>query len=304
MSSKATLIFNPVSGQGNSDQDLEIIQKVLSPEMELDIQMTSEKMGADQLIQEAVKRGVTRVIASGGDGTISAVAAGLIHTEIPLGIIPRGTANALASALGIPNNLEEACQIILNGKKRVIDTALCNERTMVLLAGVGFEAETVEETETDMKKRWGILAYVLAGLQQLQDFKQFELEIELEDKIITISQVTALTVANIAPPTSILAQGPEGIIPDDGMLDITVVVTPVNLTNAVAASYHLLQTALQGEAAQRDDIGYLRCPKIRITTNPPQKVVLDGEIIGKTPLEIECNPQSLILYVPDIDTMA
>jgi YegS/Rv2252/BmrU family lipid kinase len=222
-----------------------------------------------------------------------------VGTNIPLGAIARGTANAFAAALGIPNTIEDACQTILGGVERVVDAAFCNGKPMVLLAGIGFEAETVEKTNRAAKARLGMVAYVMAGIQQLRELEKFEVEIETEDKLISVT-ASAITIANAAPPTSILAQGPAGIIVDDGLLDLTVV-APANITGAIAASYHLLQTALQGSRAQRDDIGYLRARRFKVTTNPPQKVVIDGEVIGTTPIEVECVAGGLTLLVPKVE---
>ncbi|MBD2185280.1 YegS/Rv2252/BmrU family lipid kinase [Planktothrix sp. FACHB-1355] len=266
---------------------------------QLEILLTTPEVDAATLVQEAVARGAETVIASGGDGTISAVAAGLVGTNIPLGVISRGTANAFAAALGIPNTIPAACQTILGGVTRKIDAAYCNGKPMVLLAGIGFEAETVEKADREAKNRFGMLAYILAGVQQLRELERFESEIETDDKIITVT-AAAVTVANVAPPTSILAQGPAGLISDDGLLDVTIV-APMNIAGAIAASYHLLQTALSGNAAQRDDIGYLRTRKVKINTHPPQKVVLDGEPIGTTPIEIECVPGGLTLILPLVE---
>jgi diacylglycerol kinase family enzyme len=72
----------------------------------------------------------------------------------------------------------------------------------------------------------------------------------------------------------------------------------VNRTAAIAASYHLLQTAIRGDAAARDDIGYLRSKRLKVTTDPPQKVVLDGELLGTTPIDVECIPGGLTILVP------
>lgn len=141
-----------------------------------------------------------------------------------------------------------------------------------------------------------MLAYVFSGLVQLRGFESFEAEIETEDKIIRTVTAGAITVANAAPPSSVLAQGPAGIIHDDGLLDVTIVALK-NWTGAIAASYHLLNTGLRGDAAKRDDIGYLRAKWVKVTTDPPQKIVLDGEIIGKTPVEIECIPGGLTIFV-------
>ena len=296
MKRSACLIFNPVAGQSDPEQDLSSIRALLEPEIDLDIRLTTPEVDAGQLAQEAVKQGVHTIIASGGDGTLSAAAEALMGTSIPLGVISRGTANAFASALGIPDTIEAACQTILAGKTKVVDTALCNGKPMVLLVGIGFEAEVVEKADRETKNRLGMLAYILAGVKQLRDFDTFEATIETDERVITVN-AAAVTIANAAPPTSILAQGPAGIIYDDGLLDLTVV-APENRAGAIASAYHLLQTALRGDAAERDDIGYMRARRIKVTTNPPQKVVLDGEIIGTMPIEVECIPGGLTILVP------
>jgi YegS/Rv2252/BmrU family lipid kinase len=290
------LIFNPVSGQGNSDQDLSLIQEYLASEMNLEVKYTTEETSADQLAHEAIEAGASCVIASGGDGTVSQVAEVLVGTDIPLGVIARGTANAFANALNIPNTIEEACQTILAQNQRQIDVAKCNGKLMTLLAGVGFEAETIDNTQREMKNQFGILAYFFSGLSQLQELKTFHAELETDDKIIQV-KAAAITVANIAPPSSVLAQGPAGIVMDDGLLDVTIV-SPQNKLSAIAASYHLFQSAANEDEAQRDDIGYLRTRQIKIKTDPDQKVTVDGEMRGKTPVEIECIPKELIVLVP------
>ncbi len=296
MKRSACLIFNPVAGQSDPEQDLSQIRSLLEPEIDLDIRLTTPEVDANQLAYEAVEQGVHMVIASGGDGTLSAAAEALVGTRIPLGLISRGTANAFASALGIPTTIEGACQTILDGATKVVDAAQCNGKPMVLLAGVGFEAEMVEKADREAKNRLGMLAYILAGVKQLREFDTFEAKIETDEKVITVT-AGAVTIANAAPATSILAQGPAGIIYDDGLLDLTVV-APENRAGAIASAYHLLQTAFRGDAAERDDIGYLRARRIRVTTDPPQKVVLDGEIIGTTPIEVECVPGGLTILVP------
>lgn len=291
------LIFNPSAGQGNPEQDLAKIRELLEPTIELDIRFTTEELDADAIATEAIAQGATSIIASGGDGTLSAAASALVGTNIPLGIISRGTANAFAAALELPDTIEAACETILGGLTRVIDAAKCNDRPMVLLAGIGFEAETVDRADRRAKNRFGVLAYVMAGIQQLRELESFEAEIETADKIIKLS-AAAITVANAAPPTSVLAQGPAGVVFDDGLLDVTVV-APITRAGAIAASYHLLQTALNESATERDDVGYLRAKRVIVKTEPPQKVVLDGEIIGYTPIDVECVPGGLTIFVPE-----
>jgi YegS/Rv2252/BmrU family lipid kinase len=297
----AYLIFNPVAGQGDAEQDLAKIRAILEPSIALEIHQTTAEVDADQLALVAVKQGVESVIVAGGDGTISATANALMETGIPLGIICRGTANAFANALDLPTTIEAACETILAGETRVVDAAKCNNMPMILLAGIGFEAETVDRTDRESKNRLGLLAYILAGIEQLGQMTQFDAEIETDDKIIHVT-AAAITIANAAPPTSILAQGSAGVIFDDGLLDVTIV-APTNRTGAIAASYELLTSALKGDATTRPDIGYLRTKKLTITTEPPQKVVIDGEVQGTTPVTIECIPNGLTVFSPQTEAL-
>lgn len=297
MTHKTCLIFNPVAGQGNPDQDLATIQSLLdTDEIDLEIVVTTAECEPGELAKAAIDRGARSIIASGGDGTLSAVAAALMGTDIPLGVISRGTANAFANALELPTTIPEACESILAGHTKVVDMARCNGLPMVLLAGIGFEAETVELADRAAKNRLGMMAYVLAGIQQLRNLDRFEVEIEMEDKIVSVS-AAAITIANAAPATSILAQGSAEVVFDDGLLDLTIV-APKTALGAIATSFDLLSSTLRGTASQREDVGFLRSKRFKVTTTPPQKVVLDGEVIGSTPIEVECLPGGLTVFAP------
>ena len=296
MTLTACLIFNPVAGQGDSEQDLATIKRHLEPEFTLDIQFTTKEIDGAELARQAVMNDAKIIIASGGDGTISAVTESLIETDIILGVIARGTANAFANALGIPDTVEAACENILAGTIKKVDAAMCNDKPMILLAGIGFEAETVKDADREAKDRLGMLAYILSGLKQLQEFEEFTAEIETKDKVITVD-ASAVTIANAAPPSSVLAQGTAGVIFDDGLLDITIL-APQTKTGAIATSIRLLQSGGNEQAVEREGVGYLRSSWVKVSTDPPQKVVLDGEIVGKTPIEVKCIPGGLNVFVP------
>lgn len=294
----AHLIFNPAAGQGNSTQDLLLIQQILSPQIQLEIHLTAPDVSLTQLVEEAIAVQPDLIIASGGDGTVSAVAGAMISTGIPLAILPRGTANAFAAALNIPANLRAACELILAGTTRVVDAAYCNGLPMVLLAGIGFEAEMVERASREMKNRLGTLAYILAGIQQLNEQVLFSVQVKIDD-VDNEFQAGAVTVANAAPPTSVLAQGLGEVVEDDGLLDVTIS-TPSSMFQAVNSMISLFGAALIKSAPNRQDIVHLRTQRITITTDPPQKVVVDGEIIGTTPVEVECIPGGLTVFAPPL----
>lgn len=299
----AHLIFNPVSGQGDPNQDLKLIRKILEPQIQVNVILTEPEVSPGQQAREAIAAGADLVIASGGDGTVSAVAEAVMQTDIPLGVIPRGTANAFSVALGIPTSLPDACETILAGTTRQVDVATCNGAPMVLLGGIGFEAETVERANREMKNRFGVLAYIVAGMQQLADQEPFEAELEINGQLDKFD-CSAITVANVAPPTSVMAQGFGEVISDDGLLDVTIGLSPTEAQGmtarlqGVGTIAELFAAAIAKRPAQNEDILSLRVPKIKVVTIPPQKVVVDGEIIGTTPVEFECIHNGLTILAP------
>ncbi|UFP93091.1 YegS/Rv2252/BmrU family lipid kinase [Gloeobacter morelensis] len=297
----ACLIYNPVAGQGDAEADLRLIRSFLEPVFDLDIRFTTPEVGANALACAAVERGTQLVIASGGDGTLSAAAEALVGTGIPFGVISRGTANAFANALGLPLTLELACEAIIDGATRAVDVATCNGLPMVLLAGIGFEAEAVARTSREAKNWFGTLAYVWSGLQQLAEMQSFWVAIETPDLHIQTT-ATAITIANAAPPTSVLAQGCGACVFDDGLLDITVV-APNSAMEALAAAFDLFSSAVRAAALDRPDVGHLLAPWVRVVTDPPQVVAIDGEVVARTPLEVVCVPGGLRVIVPVDDLL-
>lgn len=294
----AHLIFNPISGKGNAQQDLLLIKSLLEPHLHLDIHQTTPEKTAEELTELAIAKQADIIIACGGDGTVSAVAGALVNTNIPLGIIPRGTANAFSMAFSIPSitPIRSACDLILAGKTRVIDVGRCNERTMILLAGVGYEAETIERADREAKNRWGVLAYMMAGWRQLTEQQLFDIEIEI-DGVAKTFQAGAITIANAAPPTSFLAQGLGKVIMNDGLLEV-MIITSKNTLQAVNAGVRMFGSAIFQTPTQHEDTIALRTKRVKVSAYPPQKVVLDGEIIGTTPIEVECIPNGLTVLAP------
>lgn len=300
----AYLIFNPVAGQGNPDQDLALIRQILEPQVQLHTIFTTADLDPAEQAREAIatiQENQTEdesgfIIASGGDGTVSAIASSTIETGIPLGVIPRGTANAFSNALGIPTNLKAACETIAAGHTRRVDAARCNDIPMILLAGVGLEAGMVDKANRDLKNRLGPLAYILSGAQQLFDQEPFKVTLEMDGEAIEL-KTSALTVANAAPPTSIMAQGFGEVIPDDGLLEVTIATSEdkLQVINAIAS---LFASGLVKSQVQREDIVCLRTQRLKITTDPPQKLVVDGEILEANPVTFDCIPKGLTIFTP------
>ncbi|MEM9213322.1 MAG: methylglyoxal synthase [Cyanobacteria bacterium P01_F01_bin.150] len=301
---EAYLIFNPVAGQGNPDRDLAMIRQILEPQVNLHtiftqpdidpVDQAKEAIAALRDLQDEDTPGC--IIASGGDGTVSAIAGVTLETGIPLGIIPRGTANAFAVALGLPTDLKRACETIAAGNTRMVDAAYCNNIPMVLLAGVGFEASMVSNANRELKDNFGRLAYIFSAAQQFFTQEEFNVKVELDDQVLEF-KTPAVTVANAAPSTSVMAQGFGEVIPNDGLLDVTI---PFANTwrEGINASASLLGSALAQTQIKDTNLVCLRTKHLKLTTDPPQTLVVDGEIMEANPIEFTCIPKGLTIFSP------
>lgn len=246
--------------------------------------------------REAVSSGARIVVAAGGDGTVSMCATALVGTNVELGVLPLGTSNSFAAALEIPNDLDGAIANLARSDRRVIDVATVNGRTMILHCMIGFHAETIADTSTTSKQRWGVLAYAASAVKKLGALEDFAVEMTTREHVVKCRAI-AVAAANIAPLKTVLAHGPSHLLGDDGRVDITIVAAGT-IAEAIAAGVHLYRTGRANEPASRDNIGSFSTPHVQIVTDPPQLVLVDGEEAGTTPITIETIPRALTVIAP------
>jgi YegS/Rv2252/BmrU family lipid kinase len=256
--------------------------------------------GAGACARAAIERGAQIVVAAGGDGTVSGVAAELVGTRARLGVLPLGTSNSFAAALGIPGDLDGALDVIASDAERTLDVAVVRgadgARTMVLHCMVGFHADVIGETTTDAKRRWGVLAYAASAVKELARVDTFAAELTTDVGVVRC-RATAIAAANLAPLKTVLAHGPSHLLGDDGRVDITIVAAET-MAEAIATGVHLWRTARDGEPAARDSVGSLSTARVTITAEPAQHVLVDGEPFGTTPISIETLPRALRVIAP------
>ena len=304
-SRRGYLIFNPIAGQGDPETELAEIRSYLEPQFMLQVWKTQPNLDpadqAKELIKEikafdAEGEGESIIIASGGDGTVGAVASALQGSDIPLGIIPRGTANAFSVALGIPTGVKAACTNLLLGNLRRVDVAVCNERPMILLAGLGFEAGMVDKASRELKNILGPMAYIFSGARQLVDQQPFQATMQIDGNEYQLD-TSAITVANAAPATSVMAQGFGEVIPDDGLLEV-IVATPKDRMAGFSVLSSLAWSAIKSSNANHSNIACFRTKQIEIKLNDVQKLVIDGEVLDAETVTVSVNPQALQVVAP------
>ena len=162
------------------------------------------------------------MIVAGGDGTVHAVACGLIGTETTLGIIPTGTMNNLARSLHIPETIEEACAVIAKGKTHAIDVGKINDHLFIEVAGIGLEAALFPAAEEFKSPgMWSTLHGIMSGLRTIMAFRPTTLHIALDNKKRRAIDAIQVTICNAPYYGAHLEVAPEALM-DDGLLDIVI----------------------------------------------------------------------------------
>lgn len=293
------LIVNPVSGGGSWSEHQEMIEQLLSPSFEIDIKMTTADLSAKTIAKQNKDKGYKIIVACGGDGTVNEVADALVDSDICMGIIPLGTTNALSHVLyGVQvkfRPIKTACNVILQGYLRKIDTAICNQETMVLIAGLGFEQRMITLANRENKNESGEMAYIQAlGSAINQNEKQrYKIRVNCgEQKLI---EATSLVVANAAPFTTILAQGGDSPSPLDGQLDMTVLNTDAQTMLPIAALGLRGLTRRWMASNEIEGIRHEKVNEILIEDENDSELdyVIDGEVRKSNSIHIKIKPSSL-----------
>ncbi len=175
------VIINPASG--NDEPMLNIINDVFGQyEIAWDARVTHGPGEAAELARRAAEAGCDLVVSYGGDGTLMEVVNGLMGTDMPIGILPGGTGNAVAAELGIPPTTADALRIIAtSATRRRLDVGLMNQRYFLLRAYTGFPEDYTATRE--MKDRYGSLAYPLSALRFLKNYPPARFRIEVDDEV-------------------------------------------------------------------------------------------------------------------------
>ncbi|TMO08899.1 hypothetical protein CWB60_04705 [Pseudoalteromonas sp. S327] len=293
---KAVIIANPVSGTKMWQDKEHLIVARLSAYYDLEVLTTTKDIDGIELAKQAIKDKPDIIIACGGDGTVTEVASVLVNTQCKLGIIPMGTANALAHVLmGISSKIipvEQACDLIIDGQTQTIDTAYCNDELMLLLAGIGYEQSMVEKADRDSKNESGQLAYLSGFFQAFSEQKAQTLYVTLDDNQMQEVNTNSFIVANAAPFTTLLAQGGGQPDHEDGLLDINwLLPSDENTTRVLSIAELMFSSITQTHLAISSH--HTNAKKVTITADEEIKYVLDGEIKTADTLTITVDPASL-----------
>ncbi|RYG75261.1 YegS/Rv2252/BmrU family lipid kinase, partial [bacterium] len=217
-------IINPASGSFDDDFRPNIEQALKALDVDFVIRETDPDEGALPVVREAIENGATQIIACGGDGTIMSAVDALAHIEDEprtiFSIIPGGTANLLAQALKIPEDVEKAAQIAIRGRDRLIDLGQCGDQFFALGLGMGLTEKLISGTSSKEKERLGRLAYAKAMLAEMGQ-KPHRFSFQLDDGEEMTAAGVALVVANAGEISGKWKFAPDAEM-DDGLLDLCI----------------------------------------------------------------------------------
>ncbi len=268
--------------------------------------------------RDAIAARVTAVLTAGGDGTVRAVAEGMLDSGIPMVLIPSGTGNLLARNLSLPlSRLSESVATAVTGVDHAIDVGVAEltrddgsveRHAFVVMVGIGLDAKMIAATNPELKKRVGWLAYVEATARIVRDVDAVRLRYTLDGSAERSTTIHTLLIGNCgALPGGVLIL-PDAQI-DDGLLDV-VAMRPKNLWGWMRVSYAVvwengvLQKSKVGKRILAADkrvraLRYFQGRRMTLAFERPEEFEIDGEEMGLvTRLEVRVAPASLVVRVP------
>ncbi|MEH2175647.1 lipid kinase [Nostoc sp.] len=289
MSSRALLLVNRHARQGQKGLS-EAIQSLKTFGFDLIEESTEDPKHLAEVILRHKDR-VDLVIIGGGDGTLNAAVDALIETQLPLGILPLGTANDLARTLEIPNSLNEACKIIADGHLQRIDLGCVNGKHFFNVASMGLSVKITQRLTKEVKRRWGVFAYAATALQVLLEARPFTAEIAINGELVRVKTVQ-IAVGNGRYYGGGMAVADDATI-DDQRLDLY----SLEIEHWWQVVL-LLPSMRQGRHIHWQSVRSHQGQEIEIHTRKPRPINTDGEITTYTPAHFRVIPKAIAVFVP------
>lgn len=176
---------------------------------------------APKQVKRALEDGAELLFVWGGDGMVQRAVDAMAGSKTPLAILPAGTANLLATNLGIPQDIERAVAVGFRGERRLLDVGRFNGERFAVMAGAGFDAAMIEQADGKLKDRLGRVAYVWTGSQNLRA-KPFKAKIDVDGVPWYAGDASCILFGNVGHLFGGIEVFRDGR-PDDGRLEVGVV---------------------------------------------------------------------------------
>jgi YegS/Rv2252/BmrU family lipid kinase len=309
---RVALIYNPASGQISARRKA-AVEKALAVLREAGV--TAEAMETRQAgeatlhAREAMNAGCDTVLACGGDGTVHEIVQSLVGTDVALGVIPLGTANALAANLGLVGAPAKTARKLLGATPERISVGRIHyqdqagnpaSRYFVVAAGIGADALVMSRMDAGLKRRLGYVLYVIECFRTwaTSSFPLFEAALPANGhgagRVVDVSQLLAVRVRSFG---GVLGKLAPGASVSNGSLSLLAFKTQSRLHYLA-----FMMAALAGRHSFNGTVELLETPSIDCRAHNGVResllVEADGEVLGSLPVRLEVAPHSLTLLVP------
>jgi diacylglycerol kinase (ATP) len=255
---------------------------------------------AGEIARRALDRGADLILVAGGDGTINEAVNGMVHSEVPLGILPAGTANVLANELGIGQSMERAAEVLVRSTSERVALGLISSeigsgrqdlrRHFLLMAGAGLDAEIVHHLNQRMKETFGKVAYWIGGFSKVGR-RIPEFTVLADGREYRASFALLSRVRNYG--------GDLEIAPTISLLDDEFEMVLFEGESSLGFLKYMLAVVVHQQQTMRG-ITILRTRQAEFSAPADSKihVQVDGEYAGLAPARVEIVPNALTLLVP------
>ena len=292
---RVLLITNPAAAR-TDPHVVRTVSTVLEREgWEVDVVGTTRPGHAAELARDGVRDGVDVIAVYGGDGTTMQAVQGLMGSEVPVALIPGGTGNLLAGNLRLPRDPAQAARIVATGVPRAVDLGRMDRpegpRFFAVACGAGFDAELMNTTTTEAKRRWKMGAYVVRAAEAIVDVRNAPTRVLVDGRTIDTAAASVMVVncPEFIPP---FLKFRSGVSLDDGLFDV-IILSADGFLDSVGA---LLQ--LVGGGPPGGGVHFARGHEVTVEMDPAHAVQADGDAAGATPFTARVLPGALRVLVP------
>lgn len=294
---KLYFIFNLQSGKATIGSKLGLVIDMFTKAgYEVTARPTQERLDACAAAKYACNVGYDLIVCSGGDGTLNEVIQGVMKSDdkIPIGYIPAGSTNDFARGVGIPKEIEEAVQWIINGKPYPCDIGSFNDKYFTYIAAFGAFIEVTYETSQQAKNMLGHAAYILNGLTRLKSIKSYHMSVTYDTGTIEDDYIFGM-VTNSSSVAGLLSLS--DFLLDDGLYEVTLIKTPNNPLDLQRIIHSLLNIDIDIDTAY---IKSFRTSKIKFECDEELQWTIDGEYGGSYKVTNICNNKQAIELMTDL----
>ena len=290
---RVQVIYNPVSGKGRAERAARAAAEVWTT-AGWEAPLTPTKCAGDATALAArLAPEADLVVACGGDGTLSEVVNGLVGTDTPVGLIPAGTGNDFGRTVGLSRDPREAARQLLSGAPQPVDLLAVGESGHVAInvLGVGFDAAVARRMNAQTRSTGGVLAYPSAVLLELAHLRPTRVRLRVDEQDWE-GEALLVAVANAQSYGAGMRIAPAASI-SDGLLDVVIVRHMPRLR-----FLRCLPRVFCGTHPALPEVEIWQGRGVRIETDEPLPVLVDGDLHGETPLAVRVLPGAIRMWLP------